>query len=416
MALTALQIEQAGLGKPKSLNPGRHPDEHGLYLEVISPTSKSFTGRYTVLGKEVWRGIGSTRTTSLKQAREKHLANQRLAADGIDPKEHRKAQQAAAAVAAAKTITFQEMAERFIASHEAGWKNAIHRQQWRNTLRDYVFPHIGAMPLQAIDTGAAMQILQQPVDGTTFWLARTDTASRTRGRCEAIMEAAAAQNYCDGKNPFAWKVLKHLLPAKKKVREIKHHAAPPHREMPVLMGRLRARTSISARGLEFTCLNVSRINEVVQARWSEFDLANARWNIPGSRMKSGQPHTVFLARRAVEILRELYPNGLKPDDLVFPITGAALTKMLKLAGYGDFTVHGTARATFKTWADECTGFRDAVSESCLAHIEGNRVKRACARGEFEQQRAELMEMWSRHCASPLPDSGANRVVPLRSPA
>jgi hypothetical protein len=113
----------------------------------------------------------------------------------------------------------------------------------------------------------------------------------------------------------------------------------------------------------------------------------------------------------VEIVRDLHPGGLKPDDLVFGVTGAALTKMLMLAGYGDGTVHGTARASFKTWCDECTGFKDAVSEACLAHVEGNKVKAAYARGEFEQQRAALMEMWSQHCLSA--PTGSN-VVPLRA--
>jgi integrase len=134
--------------------------------------------------------------------------------------------------------------------------------------------------------------------------------------------------------------------------------------MPGLMGKLRARTSVSARMLEFTVLCASRVNEVVLARGCEFDLANARWNIPGDRMKGGRQHVVMLSQRAVEIVRERHPDGQKPNALVFGVTGAALTKMLALAGYGDATVHGTARASFKTWADEATSFRDAVSEAC----------------------------------------------------
>jgi integrase len=195
---------------------------------------------------------------------------------------------------------------------------------------------------------------------------------------------------------------------------VKHHAAVPYREIPVLMEKLRARTSLSARALEFVILCASRINEAVLAPAREFDLATRRWNIPGERMKGGRPHTVMLSKRAVEIVRELHPDGLKGDELVFGITGAALTKMLVLAGHGDATVHGTARAGFKTWCDECTTFRDAVSEACLAHVEGDKVKAAYARGEFEQQRRELMELWSQHCAqAPVDDAG--KIVPIREP-
>jgi integrase len=407
MALTALQVEQAGSGKPKALGPGKHHDDDGLYLEVRGATSKSWTGRYTIAGRDRWIGVGSVRDIPLKRARELHAENRRLVAEGIDPREHRRQLQAAAAVQAAKVATFEQMGERFIASHESGWKNAKHRQQWRNTLKTYVYPVIGPLPLQEIDTALAMKVLEP------LWHSRPETGSRVRGRCEQVWDAAKAQKLCSGENPFDWKTLKHLLPAKTKIHKVKHHSAVPYREIPALMEGLRARTSRSARALEFTILCASRANEVVLARGSEFDLANARWRIPAERMKGGRLHTVMLSKRAVEVVRDLHPDGLEPSERVFDVTGAALTKMLALAGYGAATVHGTARAGFKTWADECTGFKDAVSEACLAHIEGDKVKAAYARGEFEQQRRELMEAWSRYCASP-PIDAADNVVPLRS--
>ena len=393
MGLTALQVEQAGSGKPKALGSGKHHDEHGLYLEVRNATSKAWTGRYTIAGKEQWRGIGAVKTISLKRARELHADNRRLVAEGIDPRDQRRQLQAAAAVQAAKVVTFEQMGERFIASHEAGWRNPKHRQQWRNTLKTYVYPVIGPLPLQEIDTALAMKILEP------LWHAKPETGSRVRGRCEQVWDAGKAQKLCNGENPFDWKTLKHLLPAKNKIHKVKHHAAVPYREVPALMKRLRARTSRSARALEFTVLCASRANEVVLAQGHEFDLANARWCIPGERMKAGRSHTVMLSERAVEIVGDLHPDGLKPNQPVFGVTAAALAKMLALAGYGGATVHGTARAGFKTWCDECTTYREAVSEACLAHVEGDKVKAAYARGEFEQQRAELMELWSRHCAS-----------------
>jgi integrase len=299
--------------------------------------------------------------------------------------------------------------ERFIVAHEAGWRNPKHRQQWRNTMATYVNPTIGELPVQAVDTALAVKIL------APIWTAKPETASRVRGRCEQIWDAARAQKLCSGENPFEWKTLKHLLPAKSKIRAVKHHAAVPYREIPVLMEKLRARTSVSARVLEFVILCASRINEAVLARGCEFDLAARRWSIPGERMKGGRPHIVMLSNRAVEIVRELQADGLKGDEPVFGVTGAALTKMLVLAGHGDATVHGTARAGFKTWCDECTTFRDAVSEACLAHVEGDKVKAAYARGEFEQQRRELMELWSKFCAS-APADASGKIVPLRTSA
>ena len=80
MALTALQVKQAGSGKPKALGPGKHHDEGGLYIEVRNVTSKSWTGRYTIARQERWIGIGAAKDISLKRARELHAENRRLVA------------------------------------------------------------------------------------------------------------------------------------------------------------------------------------------------------------------------------------------------------------------------------------------------------------------------------------------------
>jgi integrase len=405
MALTTIQVGQAG--KPGiKLNAGKHHDGNGLYAEIRNANSGSWFSRVTIDGKERWINIGPIKDIPLKRAREINAENRQLVAEGIDPVEHRKTQRATVAIEAAKRVTFAEAAERFIVAHEAGWRNSKHRQQWRNTLATYVNAVIGELPVQAVDTNLAMRIL------SPIWTAKPETASRVRGRCEQIWDAVEAMGLCRGENPFAWKKLRHLLPAKAKVRSVKHHAAVPYRDIPVLMEKLRRRVSMSARTLEFVILCASRVNEAVLARGCELDLANARWIVPGARMKGGRPHTVMLSKRAVEIVRELHPDGLKPDALIFDITGAALTKMLRLAGHGNATVHGTARAGFKTWCDECTTYRDAVSEACLAHIEGDKVKAAYARGEFEQQRRELMELWSQYCTAAPVDDGS-KVVPIR---
>ena len=211
-------------------------------------------------------------------------------------------------------MTFEQMGERFIASHEAGWKNPKHRQQWRNTLKSYVYrasAHCRCRKSTPPWRWRVQQILEHGL------AARPETASRVRGRCEQIWDAAKAQKLCSGENPFDWKTLKHLLPAKTKIHKVKHHAAVPHREIPALMEKLRARSSVSARALEFAILCASRANEVMLARGCEFDLANARWNIPGEPHEGNRPHTVMLSKRAVEIVRELHPSGLKPDELVF---------------------------------------------------------------------------------------------------
>ena len=86
-------------------------------------------------------------------------------------------------MAKAKAITtFERCAMRCMAAHEAGWRNATHRQQWHNTLRTYAYPIIGKLSADAIDTGLVMQIL------TPIWAEKNETASRLRGRIEVILD------------------------------------------------------------------------------------------------------------------------------------------------------------------------------------------------------------------------------------
>ena len=62
-------------------------------------------------------------------------------------------------------------------------------------------------------------------------------------------------------------------------------------------------------------------------------------------------------------------------------------------GYPSRTVHGF-RTTFRVWQMECApGFSEAA-EIALAHEESNSTKKAYARSELDEQRAELMQQWA----------------------
>lgn len=63
---------------------------------------------------------------------------------------------------------------RYMAAHEAGWRNARHRQKWHNTLSTYAYLVIGRLPDDAVDTGLARQILEP------LWGEKNETASRAR--------------------------------------------------------------------------------------------------------------------------------------------------------------------------------------------------------------------------------------------
>jgi hypothetical protein len=228
-------------------------DGGNLYLRVAlgakangkAPAiSKGWIFRYAIGGRTRDAGLGGYPTISLAKAREEAERLRRLVAAGVDPIEARKEERQAAVVEAAKAITFEECAKAFIASHEAGWRNEKHRQQWANTLATYAYPVCGALPVGAVDTILVMKVLEP------IWAAKPETAGRVRGRIERILDWAKVRGYRDGENPARLRGhLDTLLPKKSKVHRVRHHAALPYRDVGTFMAKLRDETSISARAL-----------------------------------------------------------------------------------------------------------------------------------------------------------------------
>jgi hypothetical protein len=285
--LTAKRVE-------RTKTPGRYFDGHGLYLQVRNANNKSWLLRYERAGRERWHGLGPIHAFNLKEARARARKIRQLLADGIDPIDNRKAERAAQALAAAKSVTFRECAEAYIAANEGAWKNAKHAAQWSSTLKNYVYPHIGGLPVAGVDTGLVLKCIE------SHWATKTETMSRVRGRIESILDWATVRKYRTGDNPARWTGhLEHVLPAKGKIAKVEHHAALPYAELPDFMRRLREREGVAARALEFAILCASRTNEIIGAEHKEIDFATGTWTIPAARMKGGRKHRVPLSPRAV---------------------------------------------------------------------------------------------------------------------
>ena len=159
-------------------------------------------------------GLGSYPDVSLATARELASAARAQRRAGINPIEARKAERAAQLRAAegANDRTFKALAERYIARHEATWKNDKHRAQWKSTLVTYAYPSIGALDVAAIGRAAVLDVLEP------IWTRAPETASRLRGRIETVLDYAAAKGWRTEANPARWRDLRHDLPAPKKVK------------------------------------------------------------------------------------------------------------------------------------------------------------------------------------------------------
>jgi hypothetical protein len=221
---------------------GRYADGEGLYLQVSATGARSWLFRYERSGKERQMGLGPARDVSLSDARDEASACRKLLLKDVDPIESRRGERMRAKIKAARTATFEECAQQYIAAHEGGWKNAVHRRQWGSTLSTYAYPLIGKLPVDAVDTSLVTKILKP------LWPEKPVTASRLRGRIECILDFATVSGHRSGENPARWRGhLDKLLPARNAVKTLKHHAALPYAELPEFVAELRRREGVSAK-------------------------------------------------------------------------------------------------------------------------------------------------------------------------
>jgi integrase len=391
--LTALRVE-------KLSKAGMHADGGGLYLRVTDDGTKNWVYRFMLNGRPRWMGLGPFPLYGLQKARGKALDARRLRHEGIDPIDTRRAARLRERLEAAKAMTFKQCAESYIASHRPGWRNEKHAGQWTASLATYVYPSIGSLPVQAIDTGLVCKVLEP------IWTAKPETAGRVRGRIEAILDWAKARDYRAGENPARWRGhLDKLLPARSKVAKVEHYPALPYGELPGFLVALRAQEGIAARALEFAILTAARTGEATGAKWTELNLAEKVWTTPAERMKAGKEHRVPLCARAMAILKDM--EGLRQDatdQFVFPggkagrpLSHMAFWELLRRMGRGDLTAHGF-RSTFRDWASERTNFAREVAEMALAHAVGDKVEAAYRRGDLFEKRRRLMDAWGAYCS------------------
>jgi integrase len=392
---------------------GLYADGAGLYLRVGRGGAKSWAFRFMLNGKAREMGFGSFTKVGLADARKKAINARRLLSEGHDPLVHREEEEkqraAAENVAAARSMTFDKCAEAYISAHEVSWQNDKHRQQWRNTLSTYVSPVFGSVPVQDVGIDLIMKVVEP------LWSAKTETARRVRGRIEVILDWAKVRGYRTGENPARWRGhLDHLLPARSKVRAVKHHAALSYTEMGAFMQDLRKMEGASAAALEFLILTVARTGEIIGARWSEINLKDRVWVVPAARMKSGREHRVPLSSAAIAILKRM--PGSK-DDYPFvgqrpgaPLSNMALLMLLGRMNRGDITAHGF-RSTFRDWAAERSNFAREVVEMALAHVVEDKTEAAYRRGDLFDKRRRLMDAWAEYCGKPATPS---KVVVLKS--
>jgi integrase len=385
---------------------GLHGDGGGLYLSRAGHAC-SWIFRFARAGKAHDIGLGPYPEIDLAIARAKAFELRRKLALGEDILTERRAAKSilrattALTKPAAVLKTFREAARELMKSKESAWGRES-LAQWGASLSNYVFPLIGGVPVADVDVDKVLSVLKP------IWETKTETASRVRGRIESILDFAKVKGWRNGgENPARWSGnLEHTLASPKKLKKAtaKNFEAVPVAAVPGFMARLRLVPGTVARGLEFLMLTAGRKSEVLEAHWSEIDLAAKVWNIPGKRMKARVAHDVPLSDRAIEILQEV--RSAQRGEFVFPgarnpsIAMNQFNKVMGKLGVGGATVHGL-RSSFRDWCGE-TGQPRELAEMALAHAVGNAVEQSYSRSKLIERRRAMMQAWADYCAGLAP--------------
>ena len=390
MALTTLKIRNA--------KPGRHVDGRGLCLLVKPSGARTWLLRMQLNGQRRDYGLGSALDVSLAEAREAAALLRRRVREGFDPVAERRK--------ALKIIPNFEIATRNC--HETlgnGWKVG-HHARWLAGFERHVFPRIGAKPVDQVDSACVVEAL------SPIWLEVPETARRLLQRIGVVLDFAHVNGWVP--DEVSLRSVRKGLPRQNDKRG--HMEAMPYAEVPALMQRLAAAAPTTGRdALRFTIYNAVRSNETRFAVWTEFDLDNGIWTIPGERMKARETHVVPLSAPVVTLLRKRWSERLSDTGLVFsnsgekPISDVTMTKLMRDAGITGATVHGF-RSAFTDWAAERTSFPKEVADKALAHKLPNKVEAAYRRTDFFEKRRDLMAQWAEFL------DGAGSVLELRTAA
>jgi integrase len=381
-------------------------DDKGLFLLVKTNGGKYWRMKYRSDGKERKLSIGVYPDVTLAQAREARDTARNLVAQGIDASTHKQATKAARRNAAANCfeVVALEWLEKRGEKSEGGDKR-LHR-----LLHKDLFPYIGARPIQDITPPELLQVLRRIESRGAV-----NTAHRAKQAAGMVFRYAVATGRAE-RDPGA--DLKGALATPKATH---FQAITDPAGAAVLMRAIHSYQGTPAvmAALKLSPLLFCRPGELRQLEWQEVNLAEHRIEIPGDKMKTGQPHIIPLCNQAMAILADLHPLTGR-GRYVFPSARGASRPLsengvrtaLRTMGYANdqMTPHGF-RAMARTLLDEILNFPPEWIEHQLAHAVKDANGRAYNRTKHLDQRRRMMQTWADYLDGLR--EGLNNVVPFR---
>jgi integrase len=375
--------------KIKALKPKaeryRVSDFGGLLLEVMPSGSKIWRYRYQLHGvRQPALTIGAYPGISLAEARTRRDVWAAMIARGESPK--RAAQVAKAAMGNTVAAFGAQWLEEQVAGKSKSYVTTLRRLMTKD-----VFPALGSIPLAQVKPADIMALCDKiKARGAP------KMALLTRNAIRRMYDFAIARQMADT-NPAQALVARFIATEESRTRVLEPS------EIGVVLRAIYGSDIRRALKLALNLLFITMVRktELTEAKWEEFNLDEAIWNIPAERMKKDKPHRVYLSCQAIVMLQELrmysgesvyvFPSTRGASDR--PISSSTLNQAVRALSIDvqHFVLHDFRR-TASTHLHEMGHPSDAI-ERALAHkILG--IKGVYNRAEYAQQRRTILQAWA----------------------
>jgi integrase len=402
MALTDTEVRKAKAGDKAY----RMSDGTGLFLWITPAGGKLWRWAYEFSGKEKLMSFGRYPEVPLALARERHLEARKLFASGIDPMAQRKVEKTAQMATSANS--FQSVASLWMEHWQDG-KSPRHVDYVKRRMEADILPCLGARPIAEIEAPelvAMTKAIEQR--------GARDIAKRALETTGQVFRYAIAHGHTR-RNPASEIRPSDILKSARKI----NYARVDAKELSALLRAIEVYkgTPVTRLAIKLIALTFVRTSELIGAKWSEFDMEAARWNIPAGRMKMRTPHIVPLAAQAIQVLEILRTltgasEWLFPGDrsAAKPMSNNTILKALERMGYkGRMTGHGF-RGLASTILHE-KGYGHEHIELQLAHAPRNAVSAAYNHALYLEPRTKMMQDWADFLEATL---RGGKVLPFRN--
>ena len=377
--LTDTQIRRV---KPAE-SPQKLTDSGGLCLLVLPNGGKYWRYNYRFGERQKTLSLGVYPDVTLARARVRHRAARQQLSEGVDPNVEKQVQDK----------TFEVVAREWYARWAAS-RNAHYAYYVLKRLEEDVFPRIGSLPVSDIPTSAFRDTVKR-IEAR----GANEIAKRVLQNCSQIMRYAVAHDAAK-RNPVADVRPADIL----KPRKRRNYPRVGEKELPELLRAIDAYVGgeHTRLALQLMALTFVRTSELIGARWSEFDMKAARWDIPAERMKMKTQQIVALSTQALAVLRRLqeisfsrelvFPGDVNPDKSMSNNT--ILFALYRMGYRGRMTGHGFRGVASTTLHEQ--GWPHEHIELQLAHQERDDTSAAYNYALYLAPRAKMMQAWADH--------------------